>query len=96
MTLTDHDEFLHLGYPKNNDDPWKENFYYNFIDRDANAMGIIHCSIQRQKGVATIRTHQMLDDKQFHHVQEIPWPTDNNALLNEKLLITDGDTLALK
>lgn len=45
------DEFIH-DYPKPLDAHWKENWYFNFIDRANNAWGINHISLMRhiQKG----------------------------------------------
>ncbi|SDU04261.1 hypothetical protein SAMN05216296_1440 [Pseudomonas pohangensis] len=87
--LTDHDEFLHLGYPKGSQAPWKENYYFNFCDRKANALGIIHASLQRDKGVLTIRTHQVLDGKQFNYVNTLAWPPGVGAR-SEQVVLTDG------
>ncbi len=45
------DEFIH-DYPKNLDTPWKENWYFNFVDRKNRAWGISHITLMRhiQKG----------------------------------------------
>jgi hypothetical protein len=40
------DEFIH-DYPKDLDTPWKENWYFNFVDRKNRAWGINHISLDR-------------------------------------------------
>lgn len=90
MQLTPHDEFLHLGYPKDKKHPWKENYYFNYIDREADAMGIFHSSIQRNKGIASLKTISVIGGKPLTYAVDIPWPPKGGEVQNESVVITDG------
>ncbi len=90
MQLTPHDEFLHLGYPRDKAHPWKENYYFNYIDRDADAMGIFHASIQRHKGIASIKAISVIGGKPLTYAVDIPWPPIGDEVQNESVIITDG------
>jgi len=46
-TIRPQDEFIHPDYPRDAAKPWKENWYFNFIDREHNAWGINHVSLER-------------------------------------------------
>ncbi len=87
--LTDHDEFLHMGYPRNDSTPWKENYYFNFYDFEQGSLGIIHSSIRRDKGVVTVRAHVIQDGEQFNYTNTIPWPPQAEAL-PDSTVISDG------
>ncbi len=89
MKITDHDEFLHLAYPKNTKDPWKENYYFNYIDREANAMGIFHCSYMRWQNKVRVITHQLIDGKQYSYIKFHPLPLNNSELLDESIIMKD-------
>lgn len=90
MQLTPHDEFVHKGYPKSGDAPWKENYYFNFIDQEADAMGIFHASIQRHRKVAVLKVLIIIDGELFNYTNEIPWPTGKLDPLDECAVVGDG------
>lgn len=90
MSLTSHDEFLHLGFPRTTKDPWKENYYFNFIDRDADALGIFHASFQRHKGVATFRAFNVIGGEPLTYVNEIEWPPREPWAVEETIAVGDG------
>ncbi len=56
------DEFVH-EYPKDLDTPWKENWYFNFIDRENKAWGINHFSLERHKSRARFSAFHIIDDE---------------------------------
>jgi len=56
------DEFVH-EYPKPLDSHWKENWYFNFIDRDAGAWGINHVSLERHKQTGRFTALHVVDGK---------------------------------
>lgn len=87
MKITEHDEFLHLGYPKDASDPWKENYYFNYIDREANAMGIFHCSFMRFDNQVRITTLQLIDGKHYSYREFFPLPLTDPELLNDQLIM---------
>lgn len=87
--LTAHDEYLHLGYPKDDTSPWKENYYFNFYDIEQNCLGIVHASIRRDKAVVTVRTHVIKDDEQFNYTNTIAWPSQTDVL-SDDTVISDG------
>ncbi len=91
MKLTDHDEFLHLGYPRELTEPWKENYYFNYIDRESDALGIFHCSFQRHRKVVSISTHQVIDGTPISYSQEIPLPASGPQVLDDQVIISDGN-----
>jgi len=69
------DELIH-DYPKPLDAHWKENWYFNFIDRKNNAWGINHISL--------LRLHQQGRFSAFHVV-------DNEVLLYSNLIDLSDD-----
>lgn len=82
--LTPADEYVHLSYPRDLTGPWKENYYFNFIDRSAQVWGINHFSISRHTGNATFRAFHVVDGEVHSHVASIPW-ADGGAVGDEKL-----------
>jgi hypothetical protein len=90
LKLQDHDEYLHLGYPRENLSPWKENYYFNFIDTTANCLGIFHVSIQRHKGTAILKAICVLDGNSFSYINEIEWPLYAGKNLSDSVVISDG------
>ncbi len=56
------DEFVH-EYPKDLDSPWKENFYFNFIDKEKNAWGINHISLMRDKNKGRFSAFHIVDNQ---------------------------------
>lgn len=90
MKLHNHDEYLHLGYPRDNSSPWKENYYFNFIDTTANSLGIFHVSIQRHKGIAVLKALCVLNGEAFNYVNQIKWPMYTETSLNDSVVVSDG------
>lgn len=87
MKLTDHDEFLHLGYPRENAFSWKENYYFNFIDKQANAVGIVHFSLRRNKGIVVARVHLVVDGSPFTFISKTPWPSDDPMFQQDAVVL---------
>ena len=87
MSLTDHDEFLHLGFPKNTKTKWKENYYFNFFDKDSNAMGIFHFSHQRWDGKAKLTSAQCIDGKHHFFREFIDLPLTDPDLHNGDFVV---------
>ena len=56
------DEFMH-EYPKSTDTPWKENWYFNFIDRKHRAWGIHHISLMRHTQMGRFTAVHVVDDE---------------------------------
>lgn len=90
MVINDHDEYLHLGYPRSSTSPWKENYYFNFTDTAANAYGLFHVSIQRHKGIAVLKALCVINDAPFNYVNEIEWPMKNDNSHIDSVVISDG------
>ena len=90
MELTPHDEFIHKGYPKSDDTPWKENYYFNFVDVKADAMGMLHASIQRHNKVIVTKVNIVIDGELFTYRNKIPWPTTSIDHLDDTIMIGDG------
>ena len=76
MSLTEHDEFPHLGYPKNDSRPWKENYYFNYCDREAGALGLIHCSFMRDLGVVRLTHFHLIDGQEHIYISYPTLPLD--------------------
>jgi hypothetical protein len=56
------DEFIH-DYPRALDSPWKENWYFNFIDRKNGAWGINHISLMRHTNKGRFTAIHVVDDE---------------------------------
>ncbi len=56
------DEFVH-EYPRPLDAPWKENWYFNFIDRKNRAWGINHISLTRLDGKGRFTAFHVVDEQ---------------------------------
>lgn len=75
------DEFVH-DYPKPLDSHWKENWYFNFIDRENGAWGINHISIERHKQTGRFSAIHVVDGQMLLYSNvidvedEIPELTD--------------------
>ena len=89
-TLTDHDEYLHLGYPRQTESKWKENYYFNFIDREADAVGIIHFSIRRDTGRAIFNLQGRVGGERLRYTNNIAWPATDRSAFKEGVVLTDG------
>lgn len=73
--LRPQDEFLH-PYPYDLSGPWKENYYFNFVDTTAGIWGINHFSINRFSGTATFRAFHVVDGVLHRYVTSTPWGDD--------------------
>ena len=76
------DELIH-EYPDNLDSPWKENWYFNFIDRENNAWGINHVSLMRDKKKGRFAAFHVVDGQILMYANMI----DIDENLKE---VTDG------
>lgn len=76
------DEFIH-DFPADLESPWKENWYFNFIDRENNAWGINHVSLMRDKKKGRFTAFHVIDGEILPYANLI----DIDENLNE---ITDG------
>jgi len=56
------DEYIH-DYPEDLDAPWKENWYYNFIDRKNGVWGINHISLMRHTNKGRFSCVHVVDDQ---------------------------------
>jgi hypothetical protein len=64
------EEFIH-DYPKSLDTPWKENWYFNFIDRENRAWGINHISLMRHTNKGRFTAIHVVDDEILMHANLI-------------------------
>ena len=55
------DEFVH-EYPKPLDAHWKENWYFNFIDRENRAWGVNHISLERHRQRGRFSAFHVIDN----------------------------------
>lgn len=65
------DEFPHLDFPRDRAQPWKENWYFNFIDRAHDAWGINHVSLERHNRKARVSAFHVVDGEILVHANEI-------------------------
>lgn len=75
------DEFIH-EYPKNLEKPWKENWYFNFVDRKNNAWGFNHISLMRHTNKGRFTCIHVIDE-QIH-------PYSNLIDISDLKELTDG------
>ena len=59
-------------YPKHVDTPWKENWYFNFIDREHMAWGINHISLMRHTQMGRFTAVHVVDDEILPYSNLIP------------------------
>ena len=88
--LTDNDECLHLGYPRQSESKWKENYYFNFIDKAADAVGIIHFSIRRDIGRAIFNLQGRVGGERLRYSNNIAWPAIDRTAFKESVVLSDG------
>ena len=86
MSLTSHDEFLHLGYPRNSSLPWKENYYFNFFDRKAEIMGLFHCTFMRDKEKLRIVLYYVVDGETQRKVEYLDLPQSHPKTLKDSTI----------
>lgn len=86
-TVPPEDEYVHQDYPRVEDKAWKENWYFNFIDRENNAWGINHISLERHKQQGRFMAAHVVDGEILMHVNFIPLPEDFQEVTDGKLRI---------
>ncbi len=86
-TVPPQDEFVHKDYPRNEEKAWKENWYFNFIDRENNAWGINHISLERHKQSARFAAFHVVDDEILMYMNYIPLTEDFSELADGKLRV---------
>jgi hypothetical protein len=80
------DEFIHQDYPRGGEVAWKENWYFNFIDREHNAWGINHISLSRHNQSANFRAFHVVDGEILVPAgEEITPRVLNDVLLREQI-----------
>ena len=82
-TVPPEDEFVHLGYPRGDALSWKENWYFNFIDRQNHAWGANHISLQRHKQRGAFMAIHVVDN-------EVVWYRNEIDLTENFTELTDG------
>jgi hypothetical protein len=80
------DEFVH-SYPKPLDAPWKENWYFNFIDRPNRAWGIHHISLMRDLQKGRFSAFHVVDDEILMHSNLIEIDDDLMELTDGRLRV---------
>ncbi len=86
-TVPPQDEFVHRDYPRNEERAWKENWYFNFIDRENNAWGINHISLERHKESGRFSAFHVVDGEILMYLNPIPLTEDFTELTDGKLRV---------
>ncbi len=84
MALEAKDELVH-EYPKPLDTHWKENWYFNFIDREAGAWGVNHISLMRLKQQGRFSAFHIVDGEVLIYSNVIDIEDDLPELTDGKL-----------
>lgn len=84
MSLEPRDESVH-EYPHPPGAPWKENWYFNFIDRERGAWGINHVSLMRHRGQGRFSAFHVVDGEVLMYSNVIEIGDDFTALDDGKL-----------
>jgi hypothetical protein len=71
MSLEPKDESVH-DYPRPLDSPWKENWYFNFIDKKSGAWGVNHFSIERHKSRCRFSAFHVVDGEVLIYSNLVP------------------------
>ncbi len=82
--LLSKDDFIHQNYPRQSEKSWKENWYFNFIDRKNQAWGINHVSLQRHIQKGRFMAIHVIDGEIIPYINEIDLTEDFSVL-------TDGN-----
>jgi hypothetical protein len=85
--ISPQDEFIHQDYPRGGEVAWKENWYFNFIDREHNAWGINHISLSRHNQSANFRAFHVVDGEILVHSKAIPIGEDYTELTDGNLRV---------
>lgn len=78
------DEFIH-DYPKPLEEHWKENWYFNFIDRENNAWGINHVSLMRHRQQGRFSAFHVVDGEVLLYTNVIDIDDNLEELTDGKL-----------
>jgi hypothetical protein len=78
------DEFVH-DYPRPLTAEWKENWYFNFIDRERRAWGVNHISLMRQNNKGRFSAMHVVDGEMLLYSNVIDIPDDLPELGDGKL-----------
>lgn len=78
------DEMVH-DYPKPPDGHWKENWYFNFIDRENHAWGINHISLMRHLNQGRFSAFHIVDEEIIMYSNLIDIGDDFTELTDGKL-----------
>ncbi|MEW6441130.1 MAG: hypothetical protein AB1640_09385 [bacterium] len=81
------DELVHRDYPRSADKAWKENWYFNFIDRQHNAWGINHISLERHKQSGRFSAFHVVDGEILVYLNHVPVGEDFSDLTDGKLRV---------
>jgi len=80
------DEFVHT-YPRPLAAPWKENWYFNFIDRPNRAWGIHHISLMREVQKGRFSAFHVVDDEILMHSNVMDIDDDLKELSDGRLRV---------
>jgi len=86
-TLPPEAEYVHEDYPRDKEKAWKENWYFNFIDRENNAWGINHISLERHKQQGRFSAFHVVDGEILLHLNHIPLTGDFKEITDGKLRV---------
>jgi hypothetical protein len=86
-TVPPQDEFVHKDYPRNEEKAWKENWYFNFIDRKNHAWGINHISLERHKQRGRFSAFHVVDGEILMYLNYVPLTEDFAELTDGKLRV---------
>ncbi len=84
-TVPDEDEYIHEDYPRDDETPWKENWYFNFIDKENNAWGFNHISLERHKNRGRFCTMHVVDGETFKYLEYFALSEDFTEINDGKL-----------
>ncbi len=84
-TIPNEDEYIHQDYPRDDPMPWKENWYFNFIDKENNAWGFNHISLERHNKRGRFSAIHVIDGEIFKYVEYLPLGEDFTELNDGKL-----------
>lgn len=79
------DEFIHQNYPRGSNSPWRENYYYVFIDREQQAWGKNHFSLERHTRKGIFTAANVIDGKVIYYENKIDIHDDFSELNDGKL-----------
>ena len=84
-SIPSEDEYIHQDYPRDSEIPWKENFYFNFVDKPNNAWGFNHFSLERHKNRGRFTAMHVIDGEVYKYQEYMPLPEGFSELNDGKL-----------